>query len=286
MMSPYSLVLLTCDAEMRDANGFVWPEKGLVRYEPLLSASRPGRGLMGLAWGEGDDGRLDWSPDAVWVVAMTLSRELERRGESVEFRRARVVYAGNQIGATNFIRDNGGYGRRIHGLTYNGGDHLNLVGGNKTRIAVGCGASINVDDDAEINAEGGLDLIAGCHARVNAEDVACVQTGRFAKVKVGAGSQIAIRDGSVFVMGPLSRVIGIDTLDHFPFSSVVVAYTDSHANTARYKNQEDDEERIIETDTPYCFRDGWFSRIDPAEWNEEPGPRISKGGETCEGCGC
>ena len=121
------LVLRTCKADMMSHNGFVWPESGPVACADWRSVAACGNGLHGLLWGEGDGSLLDWGETAKWlVVAVEGSGIVDLKGK-VKFPSGEVVFCGDRIGATSYIRENGGAGKVIHGGTATAGDSGTVV---------------------------------------------------------------------------------------------------------------------------------------------------------------
>ena len=121
------LVLRTCDKDRKSCGGFLWPESGLVACDDWRDDERCGGGLHGLLWGEGDGALLDWSPEAVWIVWETVANDVRNLGEKIKAPKGVVVFCGDRMGASQYMRDNGGEGRCIAGGTATAG-----VGGTAT----------------------------------------------------------------------------------------------------------------------------------------------------------
>lgn len=85
------LILRTCAADLTSHGGFQWKSSGVVVAPDWDPEPECGGGLHGLLNGQGDAGLLNWSPDAVWIVAKP-GRELVDLGEKVKCKRATVIY--------------------------------------------------------------------------------------------------------------------------------------------------------------------------------------------------
>lgn len=94
-------ILRTCAADMISRDGLQWPREGHVEAPDWEPTEECGNGLYGLLWGEGDGSLLDWSDDAVWVVAGI--DEWVDLGDKVKFPSADVVFAGGRKEATDLI---------------------------------------------------------------------------------------------------------------------------------------------------------------------------------------
>ena len=89
---------------------FVWPlEVGAEVTAPDWSdAPKCGGGLHGLLDGRGDGALLDWSPDAVWLVAeVPADAHLVDLGGKVKVDWCVVAHVGDQVSATGFLADQG-----------------------------------------------------------------------------------------------------------------------------------------------------------------------------------
>ena len=100
------LILRTLKADMTSYGGFAWKASGVVVAPDWSPSPECGGGLHGLLNGQGKALLLDWSPDAVWIVA-TPGRDLVDLGGKVKCKRATVVYCGDRAGALAHLRDSG-----------------------------------------------------------------------------------------------------------------------------------------------------------------------------------
>ncbi len=103
-------LLKTVAADGSAHGGFVWPlEVGAEVTAPDWSdAIECGGGLHGLLDGRGNGLWLDWSPDAVWLVAeVPADARLVDLGGKVKVDRCVVTHVGDQMSATGFLADQG-----------------------------------------------------------------------------------------------------------------------------------------------------------------------------------
>ncbi len=100
-----TLILRTCDAQLRGHGGFQWPESGPVEYTDWSPVAKCGNGLHGLLEGKGGGGLLNWNEDAKWLVVEVDRSTLVTldNGEKVKFPRGSVVYCGQMRGAIDFL---------------------------------------------------------------------------------------------------------------------------------------------------------------------------------------
>lgn len=197
-----ALVLRTCRINMTVYNGFLWPDSGEVSAPDWKPSSKCGNGLHGLLWGEGDSSLLDWDDDAKWVVCSVDSELIVSLGNKVKFPKCEVVHVGDQVTATNFIRDRGGRDRAITGLTVSEGHHCVIVGGDKVNI-VGRNKS-------KLSGVVGASIIGGEYARIEASYGADLQGGFGSWVSGGGSSNIVVGSGSIVEAGHYSNITGYD----------------------------------------------------------------------------
>ena len=115
------LVLRTCKSDMTSYGGFKWLSAGLVEAPDWNPEPRCGHGLHGLLWGEGDGSLLCWSADAKWLVILVAAETVVEIGGKVKFPAGDVIFCGDRPGATQYIANNGGFGRQIAGGTATAG---------------------------------------------------------------------------------------------------------------------------------------------------------------------
>ena len=112
-MKHNAYILRTCNADMSSRNGFVWPREGVAECPDWKPTKECGNGLHGALWGEGDGSLLDWSNNAVWIVA-GVDEWIDLDGK-VKFPRADVVFAGSRQDAIDKIVSLGATGAIIGG---------------------------------------------------------------------------------------------------------------------------------------------------------------------------
>ena len=134
VMEHKAYILRTCNADMSSRNGFIWPREGVVECLDWKPTTKCGNGLHGALWGEGDGSLLDWSDDAVWVVA-GVDEWIDINGK-VKFPRADVVFAGPRDDAVAEIINRGAKGAVI-GRTATAGDRGTATAGDYGRATAG-----------------------------------------------------------------------------------------------------------------------------------------------------
>lgn len=189
-----ALMLRTCGKDGLSYGDYSWPEVGQFAVAEDWDP-RPvcGRGLHGLLWGEGDGNFLDWSPDAIWIVAEIDTAEMVDLGGKVKVPRALVLYRGDREGATRYLRENGGAGREIVGLEDGTGDYGYAVAGDYGVATAGyCGNAVagergcaRVGDRGTATAGPGGTAIAGNWGMATAGDYGHAIAGHDGVAKVG-----------------------------------------------------------------------------------------------------
>lgn len=112
------LVLRTCDKDLRSYGGYKWPKRGVAKARDWKADDQCGHGLHGLLWGVGAGELLDWDhADAKWLVVEVRADQMMKLGGKVKFPRGRVVYCGNQLGATDYLRKHGAAKEAVVGAT-------------------------------------------------------------------------------------------------------------------------------------------------------------------------
>ena len=146
VMEHNAYILRTCNADMSSRNGFVWPREGVVECPDWKPTEECGNGLHGALWGEGDGSLLDWSSNAVWVVAGI--EEWIDLGGKVKFQRAEVVFAGSRYEAVAEIIKRGATGAVIggtaiagYGGTATAGDRGTATAGDRGTATAGYGGT-------------------------------------------------------------------------------------------------------------------------------------------------
>ena len=110
-------MMKTVNADGTSYNGFVWPlEVGAKVVAPDWNDdAKCGGGLHGLHNGIGSGALLDWSDDAVWIVASVKKAEIVDLGGKIKVPRCKIVHVGNRESATRFLSDAGIVGPIVGG---------------------------------------------------------------------------------------------------------------------------------------------------------------------------
>ena len=132
-MEHKAYILRTCNVDMSSRGGFVWPREGVVECPDWKPTEECGNGLHGALWGEGDGSLLDWSANAVWVVA-GIEEWIDLNGK-VKFPRADVVFAGPRDEAVAEIIKRGAKGAVIGGTATAGDEGTATAGYEGTATA-------------------------------------------------------------------------------------------------------------------------------------------------------
>lgn len=191
-------ILRTCNADMTSRDGLVWPREGHISA-PDWRADKPGHGLQGLLWGEGNGVLLSLAPDAVWLVAR-VTEWIDLRGK-VKFPHADVVFAGSQHEATQWIRNAGASGAVV-GIALTGGDRSTLTGGDLSVLTGGHCCSLTGGDRST--------LAGGDSSVLTARDSSILTGGQHSILIAGYRSEITGGDDSVLTGGDSSILTGGD----------------------------------------------------------------------------
>jgi hypothetical protein len=132
-----ALILRTCKNDLTSYNGFKWPKKGYVECPDWDPKPKCGNGLHGLLWGEGDGCLLNWSEGAKWQVVEVDLEKCVEIGQKVKFPCGNIVYTGDQISATKYILEHGGFGKTIVGANVVVGNNQNAVAGYRGTATAG-----------------------------------------------------------------------------------------------------------------------------------------------------
>jgi hypothetical protein len=143
-MTPYrklpdgiALVMRTCNADLTAHGGFRWPAGGPIECPDWQPIAECGNGLHGLLWGGGDSDRLDWSPDAKWLVVAVWETDVIEIDRKVKFPRGWVLHVGDRYSATNFLSEHErAIGRAIHAGTATAGDDGTATAGVRGEIRI------------------------------------------------------------------------------------------------------------------------------------------------------
>ena len=180
-MKHNAYILRTCNADMSSRNGFVWPREGVAECPDWKPTKECGNGLHGALWGEGDGSLLDWSNNAVWIVA-GVDEWIDLDGK-VKFPRADVVFAGSRQDAIDKIVSLGATGAIIGG-TATAGDGGTATAGYRGTATAGEGGTATAGNYGTATAgEGGM-ATAGYYGTATA--------GNYGTATAGEGGTICI----------------------------------------------------------------------------------------------
>jgi hypothetical protein len=144
--------LRTCNADLTSYNGFKWKAKGKVVCADWNPAAKCGKGLHGLAKGEGNGDLLNWATDAKWLVFWAYEDQLVDIKGKVKVKAANVVYCGDQIGATNYI-----LAKHPEAICVG----ANVTKGHNSTVNVGYGGTATAGDGGKATAGDGGKATAG-----------------------------------------------------------------------------------------------------------------------------
>ena len=130
-------MMKTVNADGTSYNGFVWPlEVGAKVVAPDWNDdAKCGGGLHGLHNGIGSGALLDWSDDAVWIVASVKKAEIVDLGGKIKVPRCKIVHVGNRESATRFLSDAGIVGPIVGGTATAGYEGTATAGDKGTATA-------------------------------------------------------------------------------------------------------------------------------------------------------
>jgi hypothetical protein len=209
------LSLRTCKPDLTSYGGFQWPASGKVEAPDWDPSPECGGGLHGLLNGQGDASLLDWSPDAVWVVARPGRLLVDINGDKVKCKTATVIYSGDRVGALATLRA-AGVTELLPGGTATAGDrghatagyygtatagHLSqATAGYGGHATAGYGGHATAGDHGTATAGDRGHATAGDHGTATAGDRGTATAGNRGQATAGYGGTIAIHwwDGNRF----------------------------------------------------------------------------------------
>src|SRR5277367_2266308 len=162
-----TLVLRTCDRDLKSRAGFEYPRSGYVAAPDWDPEPECGHGLHGLAHGEGNGALLNWALDALWMVLEVPTKDLVDLGGKVKFPAGVVVFTGDRKGATDYLlqRDP----RRVCvGAVVAVGDNSTAVVGYKGTATAGKGGTATAGDGGTATAGDDGRATAGYDGRATA----------------------------------------------------------------------------------------------------------------------
>ncbi len=172
-------MMKTVNADGTSYNGFVWPlEVGAKVVAPDWNDdAKCGGGLHGLHNGIGSGALLDWSDDAVWIVASVKKAEIVDLGGKIKVPRCKIVHVGNRESATRFLSDAGIVGPIVGGTatagyegTATAGDKGTATAGNEGTATAGKWGTATAGDGGTATAGDGGTATAGYEGTATAGD--------------------------------------------------------------------------------------------------------------------
>jgi hypothetical protein len=256
------LVLRTCQSHGLSYGGFQHPLTVGEYVEAADWNSKPkcGHGIHGALWGEGDGGLFRWEADTVWMVYEVLPSEglVEIDNAKCKFRRGKLVFCGDQPGATAFVAANGGAGRRIIGGTatagYRGtataGDRGTATAGDRGTATAGYRGTATAGDRGTATAGDSGTATAGDSGTATAGDSGTATAGDRGTATAGYRGTATAGDSGTATAGDSGTIIfkvWDSNASRWPRWRFSIAYTG--------------EDGIV-ANKPYTIRDG---RIVPVE---------------------
>ena len=281
-------LLKTVAADGSAHGGFVWPlEVGAEVTAPDWSdAPKCGGGLHGLLDGRGDGALLDWSPDAVWLVAeVPADARLVDLDGKVKVDWCVVAHVGDQMSATGFLADQGvvdgvvgahvvaghrgvatagdhgtataGYGGTAtagHRGTATAGHYGSATAGHYGSATAGHYGSATAGDCGTATAGHRGTATAGHYGSATAGDCGTATAGDHGSATAGGhGSATAGNDGTA-----TAGYCGTATAGNY--GTVILAWWDSQLRRRRWVVGE--VGIGIKADTPYRCEDGRLVEVD------------------------
>lgn len=186
-------MLRTVAANGTSYGGFVWPlEVGAKVVAPDWNdEAKCGGGLHGLHNGIGDGNLLNWSDDAVWIVASVKKSEIVDLGGKVKVPRCKIEHVGNRESATRFLSDAGIVGPIVGGTATAGYRGTAMAGYRGTATAGDYGTATAGDYGA---------ATAGYCGTATAEDRGTATAGYSGTATVGdEGTAMAGDEGTIVI---------------------------------------------------------------------------------------
>jgi len=179
-----ALILRTCNKDMTAYGGFVWPKSGSVEALDWKPTKKCGKGLHGLAKGEGNAELLSWDEYSVWVVAEVKEDELIYLDGKVKFPRANVIYSGDLKTASDLIV-------RCHpgsacaGLFSTAGSYGTATAGNRGTATAGDRGTATAGDRGTATAGNRGTATAGSYGTATAGDSGTATAGDYGTATAG-----------------------------------------------------------------------------------------------------
>ena len=200
----------TVNADGTSYGGFVWPlEVGAKVVAPDWNDNAEcGGGLHGLRNGIGNGSLLDWSDDAVWIVASVKKAEIVDLDGKVKVPRCKIVHVGNQESATRFLSDAGIVGPIVGGTATAGNYGTATAGYEGTATAGKWGTATAGDEGTATAGDGGTatagkwgSATAGKWGTATAGDGGTATAGKWGSATAGDGGTATAGDGGTATAG-------------------------------------------------------------------------------------
>jgi len=195
-------MMKTVNADGTSYNGFVWPlEVGAKVVAPDWNDdAKCGGGLHGLHNGIGSGALLDWSDDAVWIVASVKKAEIVDLGGKIKVPRCKIVHVGNRESATRFLSDAGIVGPIVGG-TATAGDGGTATAGYKGTATAGYKGTATAGDGGTATAGDGGTATAGKWGTATAGHEGTATAGKWGTATAGDGGTATAGDGGTATAG-------------------------------------------------------------------------------------
>ena len=187
------LVLRTCNADLTSYFGFRWPASGHIKAPDWEPTPACGNGLHGLLWGEGDGAYLDFYFDAKWLVVEVPAKDVVELNGKVKFPAGKVVFCGDQAGATQYIYHRAPQGTVVNGLILTGGDWSTLTGGYGSALTGGDGSRLTGGICSRLTGGNGSRLTGGYCSQLTGGDWSILTGGYQSTFTGGNDSVLQVR---------------------------------------------------------------------------------------------
>ena len=265
-------LLKTVAADGAAYGDFVWPlEVGAEVTAPDWSdAPKCGGGLHGLLDGRGDGALLDWSPDAVWLVAeVPADAHLVDLDGKVKVDWCVVAHVGDQVSATGFLADQGVVDGVV-GAHVVAGHHGTATAGNHGTATAGYGGTATAGNHGTATAGYRGVATAGNRGTATAGDYGTATAGNGGTATAGnhgsatagdCGTATAGNDGTATAgYGGTATAGYCGTATAGNYGTVILAWWDSQLRRRRWVVGE--VGIGIKADTPYRCEDGRLVEVD------------------------
>jgi hypothetical protein len=187
------LILRTCRPDLTSHGGYQWKTEGVNIAKDWNPEPKCGGGLHGLLNGQGDASLLDWSPDAVWIVAKPGRQLVDIDGAKVKYQRATVVYHGDRAGALAALRA-AGVTDPLPGDIVTAGDYGQATAGDLGQATAGFKGQATAGDYGQATAGDYGQATAGFKGQATAGHYGQATAGDEGQATAGFGGQATAGD--------------------------------------------------------------------------------------------